>query len=89
MQFPESILIVNINACGVERADEVGGSGRDFAAECFKLAGLLKVLVGEYLVYFRERTCTGRIDSSPEGPGGFCEDDMAGTRRESGGVWVY
>lgn len=45
MQLTESILIVNIDACGVERADEVGGSGRDFAAEGFKLASLLEVLV--------------------------------------------
>lgn len=40
-------------------------------------------------MYFRERTCTGRIDSSPEEPGGFCEDDMASARGESGGVWLY
>lgn len=34
----------------------------------------------------RRDVCTGRIESSPEGPGGFCEDDMAG--RETGGRCV-
>lgn len=40
MQLTKGILIMGIDASGVERTDEVGCSGGDFAAKGFKLAGL-------------------------------------------------
>lgn len=55
MQLAEGILIVNIDACGVERADEVGGSGGNFATEGFKLASLLEEL---------DEVCTGAFQGA-------------------------
>jgi hypothetical protein len=46
MQFSKSILIMYIDARGVEGTDEMGGCGGDFAAEGFELARLLWLLVG-------------------------------------------
>lgn len=39
-------------------------------------------------MYFMGQTCTGRIESSPFGPGGFCEDDMAGATEERAALGI-